>query len=179
LLDSRLPPLLEDVRVRCGHRPVTVNSGYRTAAHNRRVGGAANSYHIRGQAADIAVAGLLPSDAAEAAEWALFAAGLTGGIGLYRDFVHVDVRDSLWRQNMVTGAHVPGFGPAARPTLRRGASYPAETRLLQEALNLSTGAKLTPDGVFGPKTELAVRVLQSARGLAADGIVGRLTWLSL
>ena len=39
--------------------PVTVNSGYRCAKHNREVGGVSASQHLRGEAADIAPAGLL------------------------------------------------------------------------------------------------------------------------
>lgn len=35
------------------------------------------------------------------------------------------------------------------------------------------------DGVFGPKTELAVRSFQRSRGFLADGIVGVITWREL
>jgi peptidoglycan hydrolase-like protein with peptidoglycan-binding domain len=35
---------------------------------------------------------------------------------------------------------------------------------------------LVIDGDFGPKTELAVKTLQAAMGLAADGIVGAQTF---
>lgn len=66
----------------------------------------------------------------------------------------------------------PGGNPG-RPTLRRGAT--GETvRQLQRKL-AATGA----DGVFGGKTEAAVRVFQRDHELVPDGIVGPKTWAVL
>ena len=38
---------------------------------------------------------------------------------------------------------------------------------------------LTVDGIFGKKTEAAVRAFQAANGLKVDGIVGKETWAAL
>lgn len=50
---------------------------------------------------------------------------------------------------------------------------------LQQLLNEKNGAGLQVDGIFGAKTEKAVRDYQSANGLQVDGIVGTKTWGAL
>jgi len=86
----RLDPLLVDrlqaLRDRVG-RPVVITSGYRTMDHNRTIGGAPESLHLRGQAADIKVPGWDPEAVARADEAVGF-----GGIGVCPTHVHVDVR---------------------------------------------------------------------------------------
>lgn len=61
------------------------------------------------------------------------------------------------------------------PYLRTGDVLPA-VGVLQKLLN-STGASLSPDGIYGRNTRRAVMDFQRARaGMGADGIVGRNTW---
>lgn len=74
------------------NKPVIITSGYRNQEHNRRVGGAPNSYHLRGMAADITVQGTNPQDLAKTAEECGFR-----GIGVYEGFLHVDVRQQRAR----------------------------------------------------------------------------------
>ena len=45
---------------------------------------------------------------------------------------------------------------------------------LQATLNAG-GADLKVDGIFGPKTQAAVKAAQKANGLVVDGIVGKHT----
>ncbi len=54
----------------------------------------------------------------------------------------------------------------------------ALVRSLQYLLN-AHGAKLTVDGVFGPKTKAAVAAFQHAKGLTASGVVQAVTWRAL
>ncbi|PTE02718.1 D-Ala-D-Ala carboxypeptidase family metallohydrolase [Pandoraea apista] len=49
---TRLAQTLERVRVLLGSRPITISSGYRSPDLNRAVGGARNSAHLYGLAAD-------------------------------------------------------------------------------------------------------------------------------
>jgi len=86
-VNIRLVQLLEQLRGQLGGKPVVVSSAYRCAAHNRALGGARQSQHLLGNAADIAVAGVAPLEVAAAAEKVGFA-----GVGRYSGFTHVDVR---------------------------------------------------------------------------------------
>ncbi len=53
----RLMYKLEALRLKSGGSAVTVNSGFRSIAHNASVGGASNSMHVYGVAADVVVSG--------------------------------------------------------------------------------------------------------------------------
>lgn len=100
-VDDELVAVLQALRSYFG-RPVIVTSGYRTAAHNRAVGGSAHSQHLYGRAADVRIAGVSVERAASVAETLL--AG-RGGIGRYppgpgrkTGWLHLDVRSrkSRW-----------------------------------------------------------------------------------
>ena len=90
-----LVQVLQAIRDHFG-APVVITSGYRTAAHNRAVGGAVYSQHQYGRAADIRVSGVPVEQLAAYAETLLPG---TGGIGRYpaKGFVHVDVRKAKSR----------------------------------------------------------------------------------
>jgi uncharacterized protein YcbK (DUF882 family) len=78
---------LEPLRTKFGS--VHINSGFRTTAYNRSIGGASNSFHVytahdgNDQAADVTCA----------------RGNRKGGLGLYSSFVHCDIRDEKadWR----------------------------------------------------------------------------------
>lgn len=63
-----------------------INSAYRSPAYNKKIGGAANSQHIRGRAFDLAI----PLKRQKELQKAASAAGFTG-FGHYRTFLHVDI----------------------------------------------------------------------------------------
>lgn len=102
MVDETLTVVLQCIREHFG-KPVTITSGYRTAAHNAAVGGAKSSQHLLGRAADIRVQGVSVENVAAYAEslmpdW--------GGVGRYpvkagrtTGWVHVDTRaeKARWR----------------------------------------------------------------------------------
>lgn len=78
---------LEAIRVKLGNRPMNVNSGFRSISHNRNVGGASNSQHTYGIAADISVSGVSTTTVRNAAK-------SSGFSGIYSEgsFTHMDSR---------------------------------------------------------------------------------------
>ena len=182
-IDTALASLLQMIRD-WAKGPVTINSGYRTPQYNLRVGGASESYHTKGQAADIRAAGKTP------AQVAAYAEGIgAGGIGMYDgvagQFVHVDTRPTRYRWINTTGANLTvssHSGPAVKPAcpyptpvraLRQG-SKGEDVKWIQWHLN-QRGFVLSVDGVFGAKTAAAVTAFQKNAGLSADGIAGPAT----
>lgn len=74
---------------------VTINSAYRTPSYNKKVGGATNSFHVKGRAFDIVVKGRTPTEVAKYAR----SIGIKGVIE-YNTFVHVDSRpNKYWARN--------------------------------------------------------------------------------
>jgi hypothetical protein len=87
-LNRRLVSILRQVESHFG-RDVTVTSGCRSYSHNRRIGGARESYHLRCQAADIKINGVGKGKVAN------YVATLAqrGGLGTYchDGSIHVDI----------------------------------------------------------------------------------------
>ena len=101
-ISDGLVQVLEAVRLHF-NKPVTVNSGYRTPTYNKKVGGATYSRHQFGVAADIAVSGVSPRDIAAYAETLL---PDTGCIGLYKGYIHIDLRATRYRYNKTSGKEI-------------------------------------------------------------------------
>jgi uncharacterized protein YcbK (DUF882 family) len=84
-VDTLLLEALESIRNEF-EKPIKVTSGCRCMAHNRDIGGALNSQHKKGRAADIKVSSVLPSVVAD------FAEDLGMSVGRYNTFTHIDSR---------------------------------------------------------------------------------------
>ncbi len=72
-----------------GQPSVTINSGYRPPIVNAAVGGASNSQHLYGAAADIVVSGIRPHEVYKRLNQKH---GSKGGLGNGANFTHLDLR---------------------------------------------------------------------------------------
>ena len=64
-------------------------------------------------------------------------------------------------------------------TVLKQGSQGEAVKALQALLNLRVGAGMYIDGVFGPKTDAALRKYQESRGLTVDGSCGAATWTAI
>lgn len=80
----RTAQMLEKIREICGNHPISISSGFRTKAHNAAVGGAGDSLHLLGMAADFTVAGVPPSTVQKLLR------NHNGGLGSYSTWTHAD-----------------------------------------------------------------------------------------
>jgi zinc D-Ala-D-Ala carboxypeptidase len=91
LLHPALIIALQTIRDHVG-KPIRVNSAFRSPTHNKAIGGASNSLHTLGLAADVVIDGMTPIEVASLAN----DMGL-GGIKAYPTFTHIDVgRHRTW-----------------------------------------------------------------------------------
>ena len=88
-ISSHMVFLLQRLRDKI-NAPIISLSGYRTPEHNKKIGGAVNSLHMQGMAADITCRVLTAVNLALRAR----IAGFPGIICYVRhNFIHVDIRD--------------------------------------------------------------------------------------
>ena len=102
---QRVADTLEQVRALFGV-PLVISSGYRSAALNAAVGGAKNSAHQTGLAADFTVPGMTPSDTAKA----IAKSGIEFDQLIYEGtWVHIGLSAGAPRREVLT-AHFGGGG---------------------------------------------------------------------
>ncbi len=171
LIDLDLVKQLQSIRDKLGV-PITVTSGYRTAARNASVGGEPGSLHTLGRAADIIARGKTTLEIAACAE-------SVGASGILRyitsGFVHIDSREKRGFYNVTNGVFSPvsSFG---------GSESAQVVAAIQRRMNEQYGAGLQIDGLFGPASKRAlIKGLQTelnaqySAGLAVDGYWGPAT----
>tara|TARA_R110000822_G_scaffold262070_1_gene386500 strand:- start:376 stop:729 length:354 start_codon:yes stop_codon:yes gene_type:complete len=89
--------MLDAVRKKFG-KPIKINSGYRTVARNKKIGGVSRSSHLKGLAVDISCNNSVD-------RFKLLNLLLEAGfnrIGIAKTFIHVDI-DKTKSQNLIWG----------------------------------------------------------------------------
>lgn len=88
---------LEVIRSAVG-TPLIINSGYRSPAHNKAVGGKSASFHMTGEASDF-YSKTVPTKKIHAIIEDLIKTGKIkqGGLGLYPTWIHYDIRGTKAR----------------------------------------------------------------------------------
>ena len=133
IIDEKLVDILQKIRDHFGV-PVTINSAYRTAEYNAKIGGVSNSQHTKGTAADIDVKGISPKQVAQYAEYLM---PDMGGIGEYETFTHVDVRGARSRwQNFGSEVVVSGFPGYEEPKVELASANDIIWELMNGALKV-------------------------------------------
>jgi len=149
---------LQALRQRLG-APVMLNSAYRSPEHNKAVGGATNSQHLKARAFDVSMANHDP----EAFEAAARAVGFTG-FGFYRrsKFIHVDIGPAReWGERWKSPQGAPRFSPPP----------PAQPERLRDDV-IARGAGTIAGGalpVVGSLAAAAGRLTPTAQVIAVAG----------
>ena len=87
----REPAWVLDALRECLGASITIVSCYRSPEYNAKCQGASDkSFHLRNNAIDFKVKGVSPEDAAARLKKFRAAKMFTGGIGVYKTFVHLD-----------------------------------------------------------------------------------------
>lgn len=177
-IDLDLIPLIQRFRnyVETG---VYFNSAYRTPSYNKKVGGATNSYHVKGQALDIPFLNSYKYLTSREKMCAFFNTLGVKGIIIYPTFIHVDTRttkyhaDNNGNYKTFKKVHIP-----FKQTLKRG-SKNVDVGIMQYKLKMLGYDVGNADMEFGNRTFESVRKFQSNNGLSVDGVVGEKTWNKL
>lgn len=148
---------LQRLRERLG-APLIMNSVYRTPERNKAVGGADNSYHVRGMAGDVSMANHDPEVFVEAARACGF-----GGIGWYPpgkgNFIHIDIgRARTWGKPWKAPKHDPE--PKAKMVSTPAKAGIAGTITLATAIE-PIKAAVTPENLAAVQTAVQPMIAYS------------------
>ena len=104
-------------------------------------------------------------------------AGVQWGDASDKAWTHYAIPRSLYTAEEIKAAGQTSAENA--PVLLKKGSRGEAVRQLQQALNAMGYACGEADGIYGIRTQAAVRRFQQEHGLTADGIAGRMTWAAL
>lgn len=195
LIDTALVDKLEKLRAKIGCNKVIINSGYRTAKHDKAVGGSGSGQHTKGKAADIVCYDKEGKISAKLVCCAAESLGFTGVGYISANSTHVDVRSGAkwWGDetkgnksiSKINGSQSfydyfgvtrPNTCPYPEPTrsIKRGCKGD-DVKWVQWHLNLKGYSVGAVDGICGKKTAKQISHIQQDNDLTVDGICGKKT----
>lgn len=78
--------------------PLNINSAYRTKEHNKKIGGKIDSQHLQCKASDLTAKNHTPNELHKIILKLIKSKKISeGGLGLYKGFVHYDIRGTKAR----------------------------------------------------------------------------------
>jgi len=99
----KIAGILQIYRTKVFKLPITINSGWRSESYNKKIGGAPDSYHVKGMAIDFIATGYTPPMVYDLMDRIHF-----GGVENAPSWTHIDIRNSILRfnpQNIVLASH--------------------------------------------------------------------------
>jgi murein L,D-transpeptidase YcbB/YkuD len=156
-----------------------LTSAYRSASHDKAVGGSGSGDHVQGEAYDFAGA---YSSMSKFADWAHSTGMFTQVIFKDKDYRtgrrisgHQDHVHIAWNSNDKTTG-----GEISMPKTENISNGDEGSLVFAVQGMLATMWKdLREDGKFGDQTESVVKAFQKQAKLTIDGIVGKNTWKAL
>lgn len=144
LVDNVALDKLQELRDKLG-APLLITSAYRSPEHNRKVGGAKNSYHLKGVAFDIRMENQDPVAFEAAARDVGFR-----GVGYYprQGFMHIDLGpERTWGAPFKRSATALQSEPAARQNLVESTTIKASAVQMASGAGAAVAAVGTLDGI--------------------------------
>jgi D-alanyl-D-alanine carboxypeptidase/Putative peptidoglycan binding domain len=181
-----LEAVLADVRIARPDIFAALGTAGMLCARNQRNSSTAISNHSWGTAIDLTLNGVLDSRGDGKVQRGLAEIfPIFNHHGWYwgaafgtEDGMHFEVSEQMIRKWASSGLLSGAKQKPPKPLLVLGDRGP-EVALLQQKLNTALGRSMSPDGVFGHDTFIAVVAFQGSKGLTPDGAVGAKTWDAL
>ena len=207
LIDTALMEMIEKLFAKLNCSKYIISSGYRTATHDKAVGGNGKGQHTKGKAVDACFydknGKIISSKIVCCVAQDLGFKGIANISSAYK-YVHLDMRstgtykgDEIKHYNTVTSNFYDYFKVSKDDVAKYTGEAVPKKCVSINAERLTRGSKgnavktlqillvgygygsFTPDGSFGELTEKAVKDFQKKNGTDVDGIVGVKTWNKL
>lgn len=192
MIDTALIALLESLRKKLKCSKIVVNSGYRSPAHDKAVGGSGYGQHTKGKAADIVCYNSLGKISGKDVCCAAEDLGATGIGYISANAVHVDVRSGAkwWGDETKGNKSISKINGSQSFYNYFGIVKPEVCPYIEPSISIKRGSRGTGvkwvqwqlnqhgyncgkiDGICGKNTAAQIAAFQHANGLLADGICG-------